>query len=58
MSSLETSASAAHECEDGFRKRNATSPVTAENDNAFKLAKLFPLPWSAGADGLCEQMLL
>ncbi|KAF0899341.1 hypothetical protein E2562_018235 [Oryza meyeriana var. granulata] len=39
-SSLEESAAAARECEDGFRRGNATSPVTAEDDNTFKLAKL------------------
>ncbi|XP_040383069.1 putative invertase inhibitor [Oryza brachyantha] len=39
-SSLEESAAAARGCEDGFRRGNATSPVTAENDDAFKLAKL------------------
>ncbi|KAL6641961.1 hypothetical protein ACP70R_020142 [Stipagrostis hirtigluma subsp. patula] len=37
---LETSASAARECEDGFGKSNVTSPLTVENDSAFKLAKL------------------
>lgn len=40
VSSLETSASAAKECEDGFAKNNTPSPVTAEDDNAFKLAKI------------------
>ncbi|XP_062201791.1 uncharacterized protein LOC133904339 [Phragmites australis] len=39
-SSLETSASAAMECEDGFGKNNVASPVTAEDKNAFQLAKL------------------
>uniref|UniRef100_A0A0E0LTZ4 Pectinesterase inhibitor domain-containing protein n=1 Tax=Oryza punctata TaxID=4537 RepID=A0A0E0LTZ4_ORYPU len=39
-SSLEKSAAAARRCEDGFRRGNATSPVTAEDDAAFKLAKL------------------
>uniref|UniRef100_A0A0D3GZ70 Pectinesterase inhibitor domain-containing protein n=1 Tax=Oryza barthii TaxID=65489 RepID=A0A0D3GZ70_9ORYZ len=39
-SSLEESAAAARRCEDGFRGGNATSPVTAEDDAAFKLAKL------------------
>ena len=38
--SLERSAAAARECEEGFRKSNAASPVTAEGDDAFKLAKL------------------
>ncbi|KAL6870992.1 hypothetical protein ACP4OV_014840 [Aristida adscensionis] len=38
--SLETSASAAKQCEDGFGKSGVESPVTADDDNAFKLAKL------------------
>ncbi|KAJ1264556.1 hypothetical protein BS78_08G010100 [Paspalum vaginatum] len=37
---LERAASAASECEDGFGKSKVASPVTAENDHAFKLAKL------------------
>ncbi|PAN41123.1 hypothetical protein PAHAL_8G018200 [Panicum hallii] len=37
---LETVASAAKECEEGFRKSKVASPVTMENDDAFKLAKL------------------
>lgn len=40
VSSLERSASAAKECEDGFVRNNAPSPVTAEDDNAFKLGKI------------------
>ncbi|KAL6870637.1 hypothetical protein ACP4OV_014485 [Aristida adscensionis] len=38
--SLETSAGAAKQCEDGFGESGVASPVTAEDDNAFKLAKL------------------
>ncbi|XP_037461948.1 putative invertase inhibitor [Triticum dicoccoides] len=37
---LEKAAAAAKECEDGFRRSNAASPLTAEDDDAFKLAKL------------------
>ncbi|CAN6344294.1 unnamed protein product [Urochloa humidicola] len=37
---LEEAASAAAECEEGFRKSKVASPVTMENDDAFKLAKL------------------
>ncbi|KAL5229493.1 hypothetical protein ABZP36_028269 [Zizania latifolia] len=37
---LEKSAAAAKECEDRFRRGKAASPVTAEDDAAFKLAKL------------------
>ena len=37
---LERAASAAAECEEGFRKSKVASPVTMENDDAFKLAKL------------------
>ncbi|CAM0148444.1 unnamed protein product [Urochloa decumbens] len=37
---LEEAASAAEQCEDGFRKSKVASPVTMENDDAFKLAKL------------------
>lgn len=38
---LERTASAAKECEDAFtEKKVAASPLTAENDAAFKLAKL------------------
>ncbi|RLN28540.1 uncharacterized protein C2845_PM05G06480 [Panicum miliaceum] len=37
---LETAASAARECEEGFGKSKVASPVTMENDDAFKLAKL------------------
>uniref|UniRef100_A0ACD5ZWD8 Uncharacterized protein n=1 Tax=Avena sativa TaxID=4498 RepID=A0ACD5ZWD8_AVESA len=37
---LEKAAAAAKECEDGFGKNNAASPLSAENDDAFKLAKL------------------
>ncbi|KAF8671607.1 hypothetical protein HU200_049931 [Digitaria exilis] len=39
-SCLERAASAAMECEDGFGKSKVASPVTMENDDAFKLAKL------------------
>ncbi|KAK3119659.1 hypothetical protein QOZ80_9AG0673430 [Eleusine coracana subsp. coracana] len=39
ISSLERSASAANECENGFAKTNK-SPVTEEDKNTFKLAKL------------------
>ncbi|KAF7043277.1 hypothetical protein CFC21_052661 [Triticum aestivum] len=37
---LEKAAAAAKECEGGFEKRRAASPLTAEDDDAFKLAKL------------------
>lgn len=37
---LEKAAAAAKECEDGFGKSNAASPLTTEDDDAFKLAKL------------------
>jgi pectinesterase inhibitor-like protein len=37
---LEEAAAAAKQCEDGFRNSKAASPVTAENQNAFMLAKL------------------
>ncbi|CAN6348862.1 unnamed protein product [Urochloa humidicola] len=37
---LEEAASAAAECEDGFVRSKVASPVTMENDDAFKLAKL------------------
>ncbi|CAL4904424.1 unnamed protein product [Urochloa decumbens] len=37
---LEEAASAAEQCEDGFRKSKVASPVTMDNDDAFKLAKL------------------
>ncbi|RCV36333.1 hypothetical protein SETIT_7G310200v2 [Setaria italica] len=37
---LEEAASAAKECEEGFGKSKVASPVTMENDDAFKLAKL------------------
>ncbi|KAI5001635.1 hypothetical protein ZWY2020_026285 [Hordeum vulgare] len=40
ISSLEKSAAAAKECEDGFSKSHVASPVTVENSNAFQLAKL------------------
>ncbi|TVU02614.1 hypothetical protein EJB05_51881, partial [Eragrostis curvula] len=42
VSSLEKSASAANECEDGFGKSSVSvaSPLTAEDKNAFRLAKL------------------
>jgi pectinesterase inhibitor-like protein len=39
-SCLETAASAAEECEEGFGKSKVASPMTMENDDAFKLAKL------------------
>ncbi|KAF8724951.1 hypothetical protein HU200_020669 [Digitaria exilis] len=51
MSSLEASASAAVECQDDFTKSNSTSPVTAENDDAFMLAKL-SVALVGGAHGL------
>ncbi|GJM87725.1 hypothetical protein PR202_ga03710 [Eleusine coracana subsp. coracana] len=38
--SLEKSATAAKECEGGFGRSNVTSPVLAEDDCVFKLAKL------------------
>uniref|UniRef100_A0ACD5W5T5 Uncharacterized protein n=1 Tax=Avena sativa TaxID=4498 RepID=A0ACD5W5T5_AVESA len=37
---LEKAATAAKGCEDGFGKNNAVSLLSAENDDAFKLAKL------------------
>ena len=37
---LEEAAAAAKQCEDGFRRSKVASPVTAENQNAFMLAKL------------------
>jgi pectinesterase inhibitor-like protein len=37
---LEKAAAAAKECEDGFGKNKAASPLSAENDDAFQLAKL------------------
>ena len=37
---LEGAASAAKKCEEGFGKSKVASPVTMENDDAFKLAKL------------------
>jgi pectinesterase inhibitor-like protein len=37
---LEKAAAAAKECEDGFGKNNVASPLSAEDDDAFKLAKL------------------
>jgi len=37
---LEEAAAAAKQCEDGFQRSKAASPVTAENQNAFMLAKL------------------
>ncbi|KAF7053277.1 hypothetical protein CFC21_061247 [Triticum aestivum] len=37
---LEKAAAAAKECEGGFEKSKAASPLTAEDDDAFKLAKL------------------
>ncbi|KAF8707193.1 hypothetical protein HU200_030440 [Digitaria exilis] len=39
-SCLERAVSAAMECEDGFGKSKLASPVTMENEDAFKLAKL------------------
>ncbi|RLM99350.1 hypothetical protein C2845_PM06G14980 [Panicum miliaceum] len=38
--SLEGAASAVKECEEQFRSHNLASPLTVENDSAFKLAKL------------------
>ena len=38
--SLEKAAADAKECEDGFGKNKVDSPLSAEDDNAFKLAKL------------------
>ncbi|CAN6278761.1 unnamed protein product [Urochloa humidicola] len=38
--SLERAASSAKECEEAFRKHNLASPLTVEDDSAFKLAKL------------------
>ncbi|GJN13882.1 hypothetical protein PR202_gb00636 [Eleusine coracana subsp. coracana] len=46
QASLQKSASAAKECEAGFGKSHVTSPLTVEDDDAFKLAKL--------ADGLLD----
>ncbi|KAK3118312.1 hypothetical protein QOZ80_9BG0697130 [Eleusine coracana subsp. coracana] len=40
ISSLERSASAANECENGFVAKTNKSPVTEEGKNTFKLAKL------------------
>ncbi|CAM0883971.1 unnamed protein product [Alopecurus aequalis] len=37
---LQKAAAAAKECEDGFGKIKASSPLSAEDDDAFKLAKL------------------
>ena len=37
---LEGAASAAKKCEEGFGKSKVASPVTMENDDVFKLAKL------------------
>ncbi|AQK57182.1 hypothetical protein Zm00014a_039134 [Zea mays] len=37
---LEEVASAAEECEDGFQRSKVASPVMAENQQVFKLAKL------------------
>jgi pectinesterase inhibitor-like protein len=37
---LEKAAAAAKKCEDGFGKANVGSPLTAEDDDAYKLAKL------------------
>ncbi|KAM0867140.1 hypothetical protein ACQ4PT_042190 [Festuca glaucescens] len=37
---LEKAAAAAKQCEDGFGKSNAASPLSAEDDDAFELAKL------------------
>jgi pectinesterase inhibitor-like protein len=37
---LEKAAAAAKECEDGFGKNSVASPLSAEDDDAFKLAKL------------------
>ncbi|KAK3136039.1 hypothetical protein QOZ80_5BG0427160 [Eleusine coracana subsp. coracana] len=39
-SSLEQSASAVKECEDGFGRSHVASPLTVEDDNTFQLAKL------------------
>jgi pectinesterase inhibitor-like protein len=38
--SLEKSAAAVKECENGFGKSNVASPLTVEDGNAFELAKL------------------
>ncbi|GJM88099.1 hypothetical protein PR202_ga04125 [Eleusine coracana subsp. coracana] len=46
QASLQKSASAAKECEAGFGKSRVASPLTVEDDDAFKLAKL--------ADGLLD----
>uniref|UniRef100_A0A0E0F264 Pectinesterase inhibitor domain-containing protein n=1 Tax=Oryza meridionalis TaxID=40149 RepID=A0A0E0F264_9ORYZ len=40
ISSLEKSASAVKECQDGFGKSNVTSPLSVENDDTFQLAEL------------------
>uniref|UniRef100_A0ACD6A179 Uncharacterized protein n=1 Tax=Avena sativa TaxID=4498 RepID=A0ACD6A179_AVESA len=37
---LEKAAAAAKECEDGFGKSNVTSPLTAEDGDAFELTEL------------------
>uniref|UniRef100_A0ACD5W5S1 Uncharacterized protein n=1 Tax=Avena sativa TaxID=4498 RepID=A0ACD5W5S1_AVESA len=37
---LEKAAAAVKKCEDGFGKSNVTSPLMAEDDDAYKLAKL------------------
>ena len=37
---LEKAAAAAKECEDGFGKNNASSPLSVEDDDAFQLANL------------------
>uniref|UniRef100_A0A0E0MJ83 Pectinesterase inhibitor domain-containing protein n=1 Tax=Oryza punctata TaxID=4537 RepID=A0A0E0MJ83_ORYPU len=43
ISSLEKSARAVKECQDGFGKSNVTSPLSVENDDAFQLAELIVL---------------
>jgi hypothetical protein len=43
ISSLEKSASAVKECQDGFGKSNVTSPLSVENDDTFQLAELIVL---------------
>uniref|UniRef100_A0A0D9XWJ7 Pectinesterase inhibitor domain-containing protein n=1 Tax=Leersia perrieri TaxID=77586 RepID=A0A0D9XWJ7_9ORYZ len=43
ISSLEKSASAVKECQNGFGKSNVASPLSAENDDAFQLAELIVL---------------
>ncbi|GJM88097.1 hypothetical protein PR202_ga04123 [Eleusine coracana subsp. coracana] len=40
ISHLEKSTSYVKECEDGYSKGNITSPLTTEDNNAFKLVKL------------------